>query len=204
MLRKILTTPLSGEKAAVLIKKHWITFLPEILIRLAFVAVPGLLFLGFHLYGVDYNLQFGNPNYGLIWILINIYYACVLLSLYVTWVDFSLDIWLLTNQRVIHVEQKSLFSRVVIEHRLDRIQNAESDVKGFFRTVLNYGDVIIQTASEGATYKFGGIAKPAEVVRQIIELQHKVMSQENRENKEDADKTNSPQSTPTARPKDGL
>lgn len=201
MLRKILTNPLPGEHATVLINKHWITFLPEVLIRLVFAVIPTLLFFSLRWYGVDFSLKFGDPNYGLVWILLYMYYAGLLLSLYVTWVDFSLDIWLLTNQRVIHVEQKSLFSRVIIEHSLDRIQNAESNVAGFFRTVLNYGDVVIQTASEGATYKFGGIARPAEVVRQIIELQHQVMSQTS---EGDAEKNKITQPTTKVRPKDGL
>jgi len=204
MLRKILSNPLPGEKAVTLIRKHWLTFVAEILIRLMFAVVPPLLFLSFYLYGIDYSLKFGNPNYGLLWMIIGMYYAALMLSLYAAWVDFSLDVWLLTNQRVVHVEQKGLFSRVIVEHRLDRIQNVESHVAGFIRTILNYGDVIIQTASEDTGFKFKGIPKPSNIVRQIVDLQHQVMSQAGVENKEKKVEINNSKSSNKSRQKEGL
>ncbi|PIP76025.1 hypothetical protein CO134_01015 [Candidatus Kuenenbacteria bacterium CG_4_9_14_3_um_filter_39_14] len=98
------------------------------------------------------------------------------LFLYYFWLDYYLDVWLVTNCRVINIEQKGLFNRVVAEHKLFRIQDVRSEQKGIMPTFLNYGEVHIQTAGAEKVVVFEEVPRPHYVAQEIIKLveNHKI------------------------------
>jgi hypothetical protein len=92
------------------------------------------------------------------------------LMLYHSWLDYFLDIWIVTNHRVLNIEQRGLFNRAVAEHKLFRIQDVMSEQKGIIPTFLDYGEIHIQTASSEKIVVFKQVPKPHHVARQIIKL----------------------------------
>jgi len=74
--------------------------------------------------------------------------------------DYYLDIWVLTNRRVITIEQKGLFSRKMSEFDLEKIQEVSVDVSGFFPTLLDYGNIRVRTASENPDFIFKQVGFP--------------------------------------------
>lgn len=86
-------------------------------------------------------------------------------------VDYVLDVWIITDRRVVNVEQKGLFVRQVSELRYQKIQDVTTEVEGFFPTLLNYGEVFVQTAGEKARFLFHNIPRPYEVKSVIMDLQ---------------------------------
>jgi uncharacterized membrane protein YdbT with pleckstrin-like domain len=84
--------------------------------------------------------------------------------------DYYLDVWIVTNYRVIGVEQRGLFNRVVAEYKLFRIQDVLAEQKGFFSTVVDYGNVHIQTAGEQEVIQFKQIPNPNYIARELIRL----------------------------------
>ena len=67
---------------------------------------------------------------------------------FIKWTDYYLDVFILTDRRVIYITQKGLFSRRIATSRLDRVQDVSAEVTGMMPTFLNYGDVHVQTAGE--------------------------------------------------------
>ena len=63
-----------------------------------------------------------------------------------------MDVWILTDRKIIDIEQLSLFSREVSEFRLDRVQDITVEVRGIISTMLKFGTLHVQTA--GATREF--------------------------------------------------
>lgn len=59
---------------------------------------------------------------------------------------WSRSVYIITNQRIISVDQKGFFYRTMAEANLDKIQNVSHTIKGVWQTVLNFGSVAIQTA----------------------------------------------------------
>lgn len=94
----------------------------------------------------------------------------LLLFVYHAWVNYYLDLWIITNERIIAMEQRGLFNRSVSELRLNRIQDVSSEVKGFLPTLFKYGRIHIQTAAEQDMFEFKDIPNPEIVARQILEL----------------------------------
>lgn len=82
---------------------------------------------------------------------------------FIEWTDFMLDTWILTNERLVDVEQITLFSRRVSTLTLDRIQDITVEESGFLETFLGIGDVLIQTASEIEQFKVRGAKNPVQI-----------------------------------------
>jgi len=90
--------------------------------------------------------------------------------------DYYLDIWMITNKRSIRVKLKGFFNRTIktIHHR--RVQETKIKVEGIFPTVLDYGDIRIQTAGGQTEFIFFQIPEPYKVKNKLnseIEKYHK-------------------------------
>ena len=90
---------------------------------------------------------------------------------FMIWIDYYYDIWIITSERIINIEQKGMFTRKASELRFRKIQDVTTEVVGFFPTILNYGDVKIQTAGEQNEFVFRTISDPYVIKNIIMDLQ---------------------------------
>lgn len=111
--------------------------------------------------------------YLLIILLASSFYLYMILFLYHSWVDYYLDIWTVTNKRIIAVEQRGLFHRTTSELRMDRIQDVSSVIKGVLSTFFKFGTIHVQTASEQDKFNFTDVPNAEEVARKIMNLHEK-------------------------------
>lgn len=91
------------------------------------------------------------------------------IALFIILADFFLDVWVLTDQRVIAIEQRGLFARTVSEFDLSRIQDVTIEVHGIIPTMFNYGDLVARTASEQESFIFKQVGRPHEVKDALIQ-----------------------------------
>ncbi|MAZ56637.1 hypothetical protein CL653_02510 [bacterium] len=63
------------------------------------------------------------------------------------WTDHYLDLFVVTNKRIIKIDQTSYFSRSIGSFRLERLQDINIEINGLLATVLDFGDLEAQTAS---------------------------------------------------------
>ncbi len=77
-------------------------------------------------------------------------------------------LYILTNQRLILIEQKGLFSRRLSESELDKIQNIAVEVNGPIKTLLNFGNIKITTAGVDPVMVVGNVENPYLVQQEII------------------------------------
>ena|SRR5688572_13445664 len=92
------------------------------------------------------------------------------LFLFQNFMDYYLDVWIVTNKRVLNIEQTGLFARTVSELRLYRVQDVTSTIKGVAETLFDFGDVEIQTAGEKTRFIFEQIPHPNRISKSILEL----------------------------------
>lgn len=104
-----------------------------------------------------------------------VFFVCVLLlhifwiALFVVLIDFSFDFWVLTDARVIAVEQKGLFSQSVGEFELSKIQDVMVEVNGMLATMLNFGTVKVSTAGEHQDFEIHYVSNPNSVRDAILQ-----------------------------------
>lgn len=86
------------------------------------------------------------------------------------WSDHWLDAWIVTNKRIIDIEQYGFFNREVSSFSLNRIQDITYTIAGIIPTWLHFGNVRIQTASISDDFIMRKIPFPEDVKENIIRI----------------------------------
>jgi len=156
-----------NEQVLLFYRRHWVNVARILLSGLVFLLIP-IIFYIYFARNYDY---IDNEIFRGIYILINsAFILFIILFTFTNFIDYYLDVWIVTNMRVINIEQKGLFAREMSEKDLGRMQDITADVKGFWATLLNYGDIHIQTAGEEQRFIFKEIPRAEEATRQISNL----------------------------------
>ena len=156
-----------NEHVLMFLRRHWISVVKIVIINLSMAAMPLVFYVGVAGYSDFLETE---AYFALFVLLVSAFYLFIILFAFANFVDYYLDVWIVTNQRVINIEQKGLFSREVSEKELGMMQDITSDVEGFWATVLNYGNVHIQTAAETERFVFKQVPYADEVARRISNL----------------------------------
>lgn len=157
-----------GENIVLLARKHWFLFLGELLPYAIFAilpfALPKLLMLAPPVapYAAlfDYHTILARSVLG-VWLLVT------WTSAWGAFTRYFLNAWILTNQRIVTIKQRSYFSREVSSLFLSRVQDVTTNVVGIVPSLLGLGDIKVQTAAEDVEFVMHGIPRP-EQMRDVI------------------------------------
>lgn len=145
-----------GEDVKLIVKNH-----PFILFW------PGLKAIFFFALGISSFFYLGgHATFGLILVL------CILIGFALgarSFYDYSQSVFIITNQRIIYVDQNGFFKRKIVETELSKIQDVASSTAGFFKMLLKFGDLVIRTAgaSKGEEIVVKDIPNPYEVQKRV-------------------------------------
>lgn len=166
------------EQILMVVHRHWFDILSQ------FILVFFMLFalLGSYFYFPLFFPAFKNPLFhNLFSFLENLFLLLTWVVFFIIWIDYYFDVWIVTDQRIVNIEQKGLFSRVVSELELEKIQDITTDVKGIIPTFLNYGNLYVQTAGEMERFIFRNVPDPYGIKDAIMSLQKKYEAKEEQE-----------------------
>lgn len=149
------------EKIILLLRKHFITNISWIIMSVILFLTP--------LFVTDLALFDDVPDnfmfvFVLIWYLISIAYT---LESFLTW---FFNVYIVTDERIIDIDFYNLIYKEVSDANIDKIQDVTYKMGGAIRTVFNYGDVLIQTASEVPNFEFDAVPRPDKVARILQDL----------------------------------
>jgi uncharacterized membrane protein YdbT with pleckstrin-like domain len=165
---KSLFTQHTGEKIEFVLRRHPIVFLGPIFVFLVLAGVP---FAGKAVFFSDKPFVFSEPlSWAGIVLLVTAYYLGIWVFFLSQFTDYYLDINIVTNDRIIDINQKGLFGRSVAELDLTRVQDVHSEIKGIIPTILGYGTVIVQTAANEENFHFEQVPNPNYIRQRILEL----------------------------------
>jgi len=157
-----------GEKVVFFLRRHPIIFIGEILLVVVLTAVPIGVWLGIR--GIWPDLLAGAVSRPVLVLLASAYYLTVWVFFLGLFTDYYLDGWIVTDDRILNVEQHGLFSRTISELDLAKVQDVTSEVNGVLPFVFNYGSVHVQTAGEVGRFVFEQIPRPHEIRKNILDL----------------------------------
>lgn len=153
----------SGEEVLSVVRKHWLILASELFGVVVAAIVPVLILVGLLELDTIYSLsslQTESHTPELTFIIT----ACLLLSTlagFVVWTHYYLDLWVITDRRIIAVEQVGFFNRSVAIFRLERLQDIEFSIRGLIQTFFNFGTISAQTAGHHeANFKSTGMPNP--------------------------------------------
>jgi len=152
----------SGEVPKELIRKHWFVFLMQ-----SFgVLLTGFVVLFFLKEAVS-NTNSVSPT---IIFIITLILLVLWIGLFTLWTNYYLDIWILTNKRIINIDQISLFHRSVSSMSYEDVQDIVVQKRGIIQEALNYGTLRVQSAgAENRFFIIKGIPKPASIQKAILD-----------------------------------
>ena len=145
------------EKILRIVRNYWLVYLPQII--LGFVLIAAALFLMLPL------LHYGWPGVILL-------FAAVAMGLYYffrTAIIWYWNVFIITNLRIVDVNQYSLFKRSVAEVTYEKIQDVTYSVDGFLQAVFNFGVVHLETAAKGTALELPDVHDPKDVNHLITE-----------------------------------
>ncbi len=156
----------SDEKIFLLLRRHWFTYAVFVFIALV-MAIPFVIFAAVYFTNpIIFEGAVGNLS-----IIIGTLYFLFILSLILYgFIDYYLDVYIVTNERIVDVEQSGMFKRKISELHLYQVQDVKASVKGAFPTMLHYGDIHVQTAAENENFVFNAIPNPYRVSKMIADL----------------------------------
>ena len=166
-----------NEEILLVVRRHWF----DILKQFFSVFLIILIFL-FGFFALPYFLNdFGGVKFqSLILFIENSFAMLIWLYVFLIWIDYYFDVWIVTEKRIINVEQKGLFVRHISELELQKVQDVTTEIEGIIPSVLNYGDVHIQTAGTVTRFVFWHVPNPFKVKGIIMKLQGKAQRRETR------------------------
>ena len=157
------------ERVVLMLHRHWIIG-ARIFIQYGLIAV---VFIAAWVALRSFTTALTDPTsiaYALIVLALSTAFLIWGLFFFIAWLDFYLDTWIVSNERIINIRQKHLFDRVVSEQKLFRVQDVTSEIKGPFAGMFGFGNVIIQTAGEQEEFRFEQVPHPAKVAQTIMSL----------------------------------
>ena len=90
--------------------------------------------------------------------------------LYIEWLNHELDLFIVTNNRIIWIEQVAFLNRTVSECNLWEVQEVNSWTKWFFSNVLNYWTINIQTAWTSTNFQMELAPDSLQNARKILNI----------------------------------
>lgn len=96
------------------------------------------------------SITFVSAN--LINLMLVIYISVFLLFIYINWMRYELDVFIITNKRVIWLEEVAFLNRHVSECLIDKIQEVNVQTTWLFSNLLNFWRVTLHTASETSDF----------------------------------------------------
>jgi len=159
------------ERVILILRRHWFIFFKKVLIFLVLISIPVIIYAIFVNFYPEILSQSNLVT--LILMGISLGYLFLWLVLFNNWVNYYLDLWIVTNQKIISVDQKGLFNHTVARLPITRIQDVKANSKGYAQTFLNFGNVEIQTAGEEKNFIFEEIPNPFKVADQVNDLAEK-------------------------------
>jgi len=158
----------SDEKIVLKVHRHKLVLVFKSFFLILFILLPPVLFW----FGGQVGAIKGNQ----LALFLSVYSAILLIGwmiFFIIWTDYYLDVLIVTDKRIIDIEQRGFFKREVSTVRLESIEDITINVSGVVATFLDYGTLKLQTAAENREFIIYDVPHPNKVKSTIYELQNK-------------------------------
>lgn len=170
------------EKTLILVRKHWFIITTQLCATAFGALLPLILLLALSFFPFGTQVQNAIAEYSAVATFL--YLAWLLISwmaAWNAWTNYYLDVWIITNKRLIAIDQQGLFSRATGSFRLERLQDINVEINGIIATMLDYGTLQAQTAAGSDTeFRATGLPHPRELKAIILSATDVLMSTESK------------------------
>lgn len=135
------------EEILITVRKHWFVILSELIGVLLMVLIPLLVLIVFGLtQRIEEYVTIHQSYLQLAAFFIVVWILLAILTGFTIWTHYFLDLWLITDRRIIVIDQVHFFNRKISSFRLERLQDIKVVISGIIPTFLNFGTLHAHTA----------------------------------------------------------
>ncbi len=166
--RSLFPSQRANESIYVFVRPYFLAFLPWIAIGLG-LLVAAIIFVVLILAGFPDILSdvFARD----VFVIITSAFLLLLVPfMTVAFLDFYYDLHIVTDRRLVDIDQNKLFSREVNELALEEVQDVTTQNSGIFSSVFDFGHVLIETAGAQQKFEFNNVLHPREIASIILDL----------------------------------
>ncbi len=151
------------ETIVLFLRHHWFTTLRWFIITLFFLILPALIK---PLIPVEFYIYEGK----VVTSVILLWYIFTLTYFLRNFLDWYYDVYFITDERIVDINFKNMMSKQISDAMIERIQDISLSQQGFWQSIFNYGDVLVQTAAEQSLFKFRSVPNPRDVLKVLQSL----------------------------------
>lgn len=167
MSHKLFPSQQPNEKIYLVFREHWF----RLFVKLAMVGVLMLIPIVIRaLFGSPAELFANEQAQQLTSLVLQLYYLGLIMVAFIIWVLYYLNMGVVSEKRLVDIDQRGLLKHEVSELNLDSIEDVSSETIGLFGNLLDYGTVYIQTAGARERFEFDKIHHPKKVAGIILTL----------------------------------
>lgn len=155
------------EKIVLIVREHWF----RLAIKVVIIAIISFLPIVFKLLLVDTEVFETSATLAAIGTTISsVFYLGLLVALFVVFVLYYLNIHIVSEHRIVDIDQVGILFHEVSELNIETIEDVAGQIKGLFGNILNYGTVYVQTAGATERFEFDNVPNPEHIAKVILEL----------------------------------
>mgnify|MGYP000874296895 CR=1 FL=1 len=159
----------SDEDVVLIVRSHWIAYLPSILLALLVMVIPVIFLI------LSANYPFiGSPVLYTGMLVVAVVIAInIVITTILRWF-YTVNI--ITDQRIVVIEMNNAFSHKYSEAQLEKIEDVTHQTLGFIGTFFDVGNVYIDTAGHGVDFTLKTLPRPRDVqdvINDLLEMKQK-------------------------------
>lgn len=176
-MKEIIKNLKSDEKIIAIIRRYLLSFIKDFLISIF------LIILSFT--SLYFILQIQNnevyKNFAL-----TLFVICLLIGVF--WITKTIFIWtfdclIITNYRIFDINQYSIFNKKITEINLRDIKSISFSKDNLIKTILNFGDIKIETQNDSINVEILDIKDPFDIQQLINDRKEKLLKDETQKSK---------------------
>jgi hypothetical protein len=158
-----------NEEVLHIVRRHWFLLFIEMVAIVIMAAAPFVLFavlvfvptLSPLLQTLVDTAAIGPLSVGAL----SLWFLMTTIAAYMIWTHYYLDLWIITDRRIIMIDQVRFFDRRVSSFRLERLQDLSVVMSGIIETFLNFGSIRAQTAAtRDDHFRMNGLPDPRSIL----------------------------------------
>jgi membrane protein YdbS with pleckstrin-like domain len=165
-----------GEHIETIIRKHWLPFGLQAFVLLVVALAPliALMVMPADTFN-ELTVYMSSPSLTIVFVF-SLWLLVIWMLLFICWTNYYLDVWVVTSERIIDIDQQTLFHREVISARLEKIQDVHVEVGGILPTFFGYGKLILYTAGEDTNIIIENASRPYVAKEKLLAAQRAAVS----------------------------
>jgi hypothetical protein len=164
---KLFPSQQPNEKILIVVREHWFRLFVKLAVIFVLLILPYLMQI---LLGDQLPILDTPRGEALVSLILKFYYLALLIALFIVWILYYLNLHIVSEERIVDIDQTGLLNHVVSELNIETIEDVSSQTTGLFGNILNYGTVFIQTAGATERFQFEKVPNPAYIASVILEL----------------------------------